>query len=71
MLCDRPRLHHSLGHALAGTVDPLKQAGRAPQARSGRRVPAIPQHGRQGPHGPPGPMEAEVAAHAMRNRVPL
>ena len=71
MMFYRQRFHHSIGHALAGTVDPLKQAGRDPQARSGRRVPDRPQHGLQGPHGPPGPIEADVAEQSMLHRVPL
>ena len=65
------RFHHRIGHALAGMVDPLKQAGRDPQARSGRRVPDIPQPGLQGPQGLPGPLAAHVAEQSRRKRVPL
>ena len=70
-MCHLKRLHHGIGDLLASLVDPLEQGGRDLQARGGRRIMQIAEHGLQGPQRLTGPIEANLAEQAMLNRVPL
>lgn len=71
MRCFLKRLHHGIGDLLASVVDALERGGRDLQARGGRRITPIAEHRLHAPHRLTGPIEADRAAHARRNRVPL